>query len=80
MPTPIWTRRANQHKKWKRKTLAPIHMKVLRLFAEAIINNCDRPSPGTAQALCFISGMLHQISCVANMTEGEFRRDVELTC
>jgi len=55
-------------------------MKVLRLFAEAIIINCERPSPGTAQALCFISNMLREISVVADMTEGEFRRHVELTC
>jgi hypothetical protein len=55
-------------------------MGCLRLFAEAIINNCDNPSPGSAQALCFISDMLREISLVADLTEGEFRRHVEQTC
>jgi hypothetical protein len=80
MPTSFWSRRANYHSKWKKQTLAVIHMEVLRLFGKAIINNCDRPSPGTAQALCFISNMLREISFVADMTEGEFRRHVKLTC
>ena len=70
---------ANRHVQFKKRIL-PLEMALLRMFAESIIKNLDNPSPGTAQALVFVSDMLREVTLVRNTTWREFRDHVELTC